>query len=676
MTDDQSAPLLGGVRRKAGVVLLLAVSTVLSAVIAVGLVAMTGGAGYVIAGLPDPGITTRYGITVVRVCADVASVVCIGSLLLAGFLVPPQRSGVVSADGFAALRAAGAAAWVWCVSALASVFFTAADGAGRGVTELFAPTVFVQLVDAIEQPKAWLCTALIALVVACGCRLALSWGWTSVLFFVAVAGLIPVAVTGHSASGGAHDLATNSLLFHLVAAALWVGGLVALLALGWRRGQHLRLAATRFSKVALACWVAMAISGVINAMVRVPPQDLVRTDYGLLVLAKVVALLVLGVFGHQQRSRSVRGLVDGAGGSQLLRLGAVEMLIMFCTIGLATALGRTPPPPPPGGQPSSTELLIGYDLSGPPTLARLLFDWRFDLVYGTAAILLAVVYVLGVRRLRRRGDSWPMGRTLAWLSGCALLLVATSSGLGRYAPAVFSAHMGVHMVLSMVVPVLFVLGGPVMLALRALPVSGRNAPPGPREWLVAFVHSPLARVLTQPVIALTLFVSSFYLLYFSGLFDQALNYHWAHLAMNAHFLLSGYVFYWPVIGVDPAPRRLVPLARFGLMLASVPFHAFFGVIVMNGQSVIGEVFYRSLNLSWNNDLLTDQNLGGGIAWAAGEVPLMLVLAALLVQWARADQREARRSDRREQATGDAALKAYNAMLQQLERTGEERESRR
>ncbi|MGW7535144.1 cytochrome c oxidase assembly protein [Amycolatopsis sp. NPDC054798] len=651
--------------RKTSVLPLLSVGVVLGAVVAVGLVALTGGAGYVIAGLPDPGLVTRYGVTVVRVLAEASSVVCVGALLLAAFLVPPQKSGTLAPEGYAAVRTAGIAAWVWFAASILSVAFTAADSAGKPFGDVLSPDTLLSLIGAIEQPKAWLWTALIALLLALGCRLVLSWGWTAVLFFLSVAGLVPVAVTGHSASGGSHDLATNSLLFHLVAAALWVGGLLAVLALGWRRGKNLSLAAQRFSKLALVCWIVMAVSGIVNALVRINLADLFTTDYGLLVVAKIVALLLLGVFGQQQRSRGVANLVDGKGGSQLLRLAAVEVLIMFVTIGIASGLARTPPPADAVTQPGTVELLIGYELQGPPTFWRLLTDWRFDLVYGTLAIVLAGLYLAGVRRLRKRGDAWPVGRTVAWLAGCVVVLLATSSGIGRYAPAMFSVHMGTHMLMSMVAPVLLVLGGPVTLALRALPPAGREAPPGPREWLLAAVHSPVSRFLTNPIVALLLFVGSFYGLYFSGLFDAALNYHWAHLAMNAHFLLVGYVFYWPVIGVDPAPRRLPPVGKLGMMFGAMPFHAFFGVILMNMQTVIGREFYTSLKLPWVGDLLTDQRLGGGIAWASGEVPVLLVLIALLVQWARQDEREAKRRDRREETTGGEELAAYNAMLKNL-----------
>jgi putative copper resistance protein D len=229
----------------------------------------------------------------------------------------------------------------------------------------------------------------------------------------------------------------------------------------------------------------------------------------------------------------------------------------------------------------------------------------------------------------------------------------------------FSVHMGQHMILGMLVPILLVLGAPVTLALRALPPGGRGRPPGPREWLLAAVHSPIARWLSHPLVALPLFVGSYYALYFSGIFPAALPEHWAHKLMNLHFLLVGALFFWPIVGVDPAPRRLEPAARLGLVFVSVPFHAFFGVAVMSANSALGGEYYRGLALPWVPDPLRDQHLGGGLAWAAGEIPLLLVVIALLVQWSRQDERSARRDDRRADADGGADLEAYNAMLRRL-----------
>jgi cytochrome c oxidase assembly factor CtaG len=340
-------------------------------------------------------------------------------------------------------------------------------------------------------------------------------------------------------------------------------------------------------------------------------------------------------------------------------------VVFGLTFGVAVALSRTPPPPPPIFNPSIPAIEIGYDFAGPPTVARVLFDWRFDLIFGTAAIVMALVYLAGVRRLRRRGDAWPTGRIVAWLLGCSVLLFATSSGVGRYMPAMFSMHMAAHMLLSMLTPILLVLGAPVTLALRALPAARRGEPPGPREWILAALHSRVSRFFTNPIVATALFVAGFYGLYFGGIFDAAVGTHAAHVAMNLHFLLTGYLFYWAVIGVDPTPRPIPPLGKVAMVFASLPLHAFFGVVLMSTKSVLGGSFYKSLQLYWHTDLLGDQRLGGGLAWAAGEVPLVIVLIALLVQWTRSDRRTAKRLDRAADRDDDADLAAYNAMLAQL-----------
>jgi cytochrome c oxidase assembly factor CtaG len=479
--------------------------------------------------------------------------------------------------------------------------------------------------------------------------------------------LVPLGLTGHSSAGGAHDLATNSLLIHLVAGALWAGGLLALLAHAMRSGEHADLAARRFSALALWCFVAMAASGVVNALVRIRLPELLRSEYGWLVIGKFVALCVLGLAGWRQRRSGLAALnTNPAARGPLIRLAVVEAAVFAATFGIAVGLGRTPPPPL-RAEPSPVEVAIGYDFGGPPTVARVLFDWRFDLIFGTAAIVMAVLYLVGVRRLRRRGDAWPMGRTLAWMCGCAVLLFTTSSGVGRYMPAMFSMHMVAHMLLSMLVPILLVLGAPVTLALRALPAAGRGEPPGPREWLLAALHSRVSRFLTHPVVATVVFVVGFYGLYLGGVFDAAVTNHAAHVLMNVHFLLSGYLFYWVVIGVDPTPRQIPQLGKVAMVFASLPLHAFFGVVLMGMQTVLGEAFYRSLQLSWHTDLIGDQRLGGGIAWAAGEVPLVVVMIALLIQWRRSDQRTAKRLDRAADRDDDAELAAYNAMLAELAR---------
>src|SRR4051794_326968 len=655
-------------RPVAGVVGLAGAGAAVAALVAAGLTVLVNGPLVVVPGLTDPGRLVTAGLPAVRAVAEVAMVLTIGAMLLAAFLVPPQRSGYLDVAGYRGVRAAAAAALAWAVASAVMVPLSVADALGRPLGDVLDVGLLVQAVPRLSTATAWTLTTVVALLVLAGSRTVLSWGWTAVVFGVALLGPLPVALTGHSATGGSHDVASDSLGLHVRAASLGAGGLVAVLALATARGPDrataLATAVPRYSRTALACWLVVGVTGVVNALVRVSPADLFTTAYGGLVVGKVVALGVLGGLGLAHRRRTVRAAAAGDAGA-LVRWGAVEVVVMLATVGLAVALGRSAPPASEAAPPSRTDVLIGYDLTAPPTALRLLLDWRFNLLFGTAAIVLAVLYVAAGRRVRRRGDAWPVGRTLAWLCGCAALLMATSSGIGRYGPAMFSVHMGQHMILSMLVPILLVLGGPVTLALRALPPAGRTAPPGPREWLLAAVHSPPARFLTHPLVALPLFVGSYYALYFSGLFAAALPEHAAHVFMNVHFLLTGLLFFWPIVGIDPAPRRLPPAARMGILFTSVPFHAFFGVALMSSDTVIGDTFYRALALPWVPDPLRDQQLGGGLAWASGEIPLLLVVIVLLVQWSRHDERSARRDDRRADGDGDADLTAYNAMLRGL-----------
>ncbi|MEV6275104.1 cytochrome c oxidase assembly protein [Nocardia sp. NPDC051832] len=642
-----------------------AISIAVAAVVAALVVALSAAQALSLLGIPDPGPLTTYGLPAIRALNDLLAALTVGSLLFAAFLVPPQANGLLDVAGYRALRRASHFALMWACCAALLVPLTVSDTTGQHVGNLWRPEQLWRAIGLVDLAQAWRTTVVLALIVAIGCRLALRWGWAPVLFGGAVVTMMPLALTGHSSSGGAHDVATNSLILHLISSAVWVGGLFAVLAYAMRGGEHTGLAARRFSLTATVAFVVIGASGVINSIVRVSWSELFGTTYGQLIVAKAVALAVLGVFGYLQRRAALPALAaNPRDRGALIRFGGVEALIFAATIGLAVGLGRTPPPPPKT-VPTPAEVEIGYNLAGPPTAARLLFDWRFDLIFGTLAIVAAVLYLIGVRRLRSRGDAWPVGRTIAWLSGCAVLLLATSSGVGRYSPAMFSVHMGQHMALSMLAPILFALGGAVTLALRALPAAGKTGAPRPREWILAAVHNPVSRFLTHPIVASVVFVGGFYALYMGGIYDSVVDSHAAHLLMNLHFLLSGYLFYWVVIGIDPKPRQVQPLTKLGMVFGSLPFHAFFGVALMSMTTVMGGWFFRSLALGWNVDLLDDQRTGGSFAWASGEVPLVVVMLALLIQWSRSDAKLAKRTDRAADRDNDADLAAHNAMFAEL-----------
>ncbi|EGD55577.1 cytochrome c oxidase assembly protein [Gordonia neofelifaecis] len=646
---------------------LIALLVVVGSIAAVVVTAASAATALRLTGVPDPGWLTTYGLPVMTVIGQISAAIGFGCVVLAAFFVPAQEDGTLDAGGFRAMRWAATSMIIWVICALAMIPLSISNVSGAPLSETLVPKNLITAYGVVADGRYWLWTAIFAALAAVVARVTMRWGWTFLAMALVFLSLMPSALLGHSSSGGAHDLATNSLILHIVTAALWMGGLLAVLAYAFGDGRWRTLAVSRYSRVAFWCLFIVGISGVINALVRMSLGDLFTTTYGLVAVAKFVAVVIAGLIGGLHRKYTIRELeeTDDPRRSLFVRFAAVELVVFAVAFGFGAGLSRTPPPVLGTANVSPMELKIGYNLDGPPTLSKLLFDWRFDLIFGTFAIVAAIVYLRGVYRLHKRGDRWPVGRTVSWLLGCAALLIATSSGFGRYAPAMFSIHMMSHMMLSMLIPVLLVLGGPVTLALRAIPPAGRGNPPGPREWILTAIHSPYSRFITNPFIVVTLFVGSFYVLYLGGLFDAVVENHSAHLLMNLHFLVSGYLFYWLVIGIDPAPRQISPMAKLGVVWGSLPFHAFFGVALMMTGTVIAEAYYRSLQHPWSFDMAADQRMGGGIAWATGEFPLVLVMLALLVQWRRQDDRAARRFDRKEERDDDAELESYNQMLREM-----------
>ncbi len=294
-----------------------------------------------------------------------------------------------------------------------------------------------------------------------------------------------------------------------------------------------------------------------------------------------------------------------------------------------------------------------------PTLARML-----TLVpngfFVTVIVIAAALYALGVIRLARRGDAWPVLRSVSFAGGLLIFFGATCTGLAQYGMYLFSSHMLQHMTLSMVAPIFLLLGAPITLALRALhPAQAGHT--GPRELLLALLHSRFARVVASPLFTLPLFIASLYGLYFTPLLDDLMRGTVGHDFMLVHFLGVGLLFFWPILGVDPAPHRSPYVIRILELFAAMPFHAFFGVAVMMSSSLITTVFAHP-PAAWGISAASDQSTGGALAWAFGEAPTLIVLLVLFAQWSKSDQREAKRRDRKADRDGDAELADYNAYL--------------
>lgn len=664
----------------------LAVAGVI-AVVAV-LAATAYGRGTLPAETRDPGALVRWGYGVAQTVQNVAAAATIGALVFAAFIVPPvlrgrgPRTGARTDSTAAASAAehpaftrimvlASVASMLWTLSALAVLVFSFADIAGVPVSgsREFAAQL-ASYVAELPTGTARLWVVIISAVVSTLTFTVRSGTGLAAAAVLALAGLLPVVLIGHAAGGSDHEQAINSLGLHLVGVCLWLGGLIALAVGGTAFGKDTAEVLRRFSTVAGFAFVLVVASGIINAIIRIDIPSGLASPYGVLLVAKTAAAIILGAIGFMHRKRLIPGLAvksrTGQANRLLWRFIVVELLIMGAVSGLAAALSRTPPPGGEDIRPALTpaEILTGYLLPPELTAERWFTVWRPDWLWIAAAVTAAYLYLRAAQRLHRRGDKWPWIRSVLWLAGLAALVFFTSGGPSVYGRILFSAHMLDHMALTMIAPVFFVLGAPVTLALRAL-APRHDGSRGPREWIMVLVHSRVAAVVTHPLFVAANFAGSIVFFYYSDAFGFALREHVGHELMTVHFVITGYLFVLSMIGTDPVPRRAPYPLRLLLLLATMAFHAFFGVTLMGSTTLIQPEWFTRLGRDWGPPALADQQMAGAITWGIGEIPTLLIAIGVAIMWSRSDAREMRRTDRAALRNNDADLGAYNAMLARL-----------
>ncbi|MFV2143807.1 cytochrome c oxidase assembly protein [Isoptericola sp. G70] len=636
---------------------------VVAAIVALLLAGAWSGAFEALGTFSDPGAVARWGSPLATVLAELGVAVTLGSLFAAVCLVRPGRGQARLLD------VAGWAAAVWAIAAVVELVLQysvvsaqspTADNFGAGLSQ------FVTDVELGQISVAIIAIAALTSGVALAVRGPVGALWTALL---PVAALTLQSTTGHAAGAADHFLAIGAMWLHLMGAALWVGGLAAMAVLVVGRFDDVTTAAVaRYSPVAAWCLVAVGVSGVANAWIRMESLDDLTTGYGVLLVVKILLTAALGVLGLMHRTWVIGRLERAASPARRLfwQLLAVELLVIGAVSGVAVALGSTAPPVPDDvpADASPAYQLTGYPLPPEPTAARWLTEWAAEPVLAFACLAGIVVYVRWALRLRRRGDRWPVGRTLTWCAGMLLMLWTTNGAPTVYGHVIFSGHMIQHMTLAMLVPLLLVLAAPVTLLLRAVPAR-KDGSRGSREWVLALVHSRVGELLARPVVAAVLFSGGMIAFYFTPLFEFALTNHLGHLWMVVHFTLVGYLFANALVGIDPGPQRPGYPMRLVLLFATMVFHAFFGVVLTTGTSLLVADWYGNMGRDWGLSAIEDQQRGGGIAWGIGELPTLALAIIVAVQWTRSDEREARRRDRQAERDGDAELTAYNDMLARM-----------
>ena len=593
-----------------------------------------------------------------------AAISLVGVLLSLSFFLL-EREGELQESALRLRNIGRVLAGVWFLTSAFQIILTLANILGTSLSSALELTTLSSFVRQIDLGRFLAFQTLIAGIVFISLAFIRRVLPATILLGISLLALVAPVFQSHSASSGSHSLAIGSLVVHVVALSLWVGGVFALVLLN---DSDRTVALPRFSQLALWAAIAVVASGLINAWTRLNFASAWSSSYARIVIAKSLLTLVLLVIGFRNRKALAKS--DKTGWNLLSRVILVEALIMGAVVALGSWLSGTRPPVGEE-QPFNAALsIVGYPTPEAPNLMRILTLYNPDALIIGILITLVALYIKGVVILKKRGDSWPVGRTISFALGVAVLDFATSGGLGVYALFSFEYHMIAHMVIGMVAPIGLVLGAPITLALRTLPQGRTPEERGVRGMLIALLHSRYSIVLTNPITALALFDGSLFVLYFTDLFGNLMQSHVGHLFMNLHFLLAGYLFFYVIIGIDPNPKKIPHLFRIVILFAAMSIHAFFAIALLATTTLIDKGFYGSLNTPWLGDLLADQHAAGSIAWGMGEVPIILALIATFIQWMRDDSREAKRIDRNEArmaATGEPdELAQYNEYLRQLQ----------
>lgn len=574
------------------------------------------------------------------------SVLVSGCLISLAFLLP-ERDGLLQNSAEKTQRFLFIFSGLWIVAALGNLLSTLSEIFESNLVDVLSGNILRSFITQVTLGKLLAYQVVAAIVVFVLSRLLRKTGGAFWLLGVALSGSLAPIFQSHSSSQGSHGLAIGSVVIHVLALSFWLGAISALQIMP---ASEKELAFSRVSNIALWSSMAVVSSGVANAWTRLRLSQDWFTSYGLLVGIKVLLTLVVFFIASRVRKQI-----------SVNRLLPLELAVITLIMGIGALLNRFTPEESGAIAFDKVRELVGISMPEAPTLSRVLFEYEANGLILGLLIFATALYIRGVVALARRGDKWPVGRTISFAIGISLLDYSTSGGVGLYAHFSFQYHMIAHMILSMIAPIAIVLSAPITLALRTLPIGREKGERGLRGALVAALSSRATGIWTHPVIALAIFDGSLFALYFTPLFGELMSGHFGHMIMDLHFIAAGLLFFHVIVGIDPNPRKVHHLVRVVMLLAAMSIHAFFSVALMSANNLIDGGYYQLLERPWATDLLSDQKSGAAIGWAMGEIPIVVALIATFIQWMRSDAREAKRADRRSKVD----LAEYNAYLEKL-----------
>ncbi|KDA04542.1 copper transporter [Microbacterium sp. CH12i] len=597
---------------------------VLAAVIAVAIGLMIGG-GAAPRFSNDPGTLVRWGLPFAKLLVNLCGAVMVGTLVLALYGL---KAGTKPFNLALNVASAGAAVLTVASGTVAFLTFLSSFNPEVNLGAEFGAQLGRFLLDT-ELGRAWLITTVLAAGVTLLAFAVRGQGPVIITTILALITLVPMATQGHSGELANHDAAVMSLILHVISAAVWLGGLTMLVIVRPVVPQtSLADLLNRYSTLALVAFIVVAVSGYARALTAIGRWEDLTSPYGLMLLAKIFALLLMGALGALYRRRLIAKAASGGGAFWVFV--CVELAFMGIASGAAAALARTAAPADTETviQTTAAEILNEAPLPPELTLGQWFTAWNPDLLWVLLTAFGVFFYIAGVRRMRRREMSWPVRRTVSWIAAMGLLLWVTSGPIAVYDDYLMSVRLLSLCLLILAIPLLLVGGAPLTLAVNAIHPRNDDTQ-GIREWLLQVAQSPVKRLALHPVFTAALFAGSLWLIHYTGLlrwslYDQ-LGYEW----LVTHLLVVGCLFVTSLFRVGGSMPRVPNRWILGTLIVLTLTSTLFAVISMTRSDLMVSEWFGAMGRTWGLTPLQDQFLGGTIALSIGATLAIVTIAVII-----------------------------------------------
>jgi cytochrome c oxidase assembly factor CtaG len=282
----------------------------------------------------------------------------------------------------------------------------------------------------------------------------------------------------------------------------------------------------------------------------------------------------------------------------------------------------------------SLELVILAHGGKPHNMHDLVRTWGVEPYVWIGLALSAWLYLRGLRRMWRdeRGAGVKKWEAWCYAAGWFALFVALVSPLHPWGRVLFAAHMTQHEILMLVAAPLLVLGRPILVWLKALPVDwarSLGALANQAWWLSIW------RAISNPFAAWLIHAAALWTWHIPSLFQATIDNDIIHTLQHVSFLGSALLFWWAVMH---GRERATMFGMAVLYLFTTALHSgLLGVLITFANTLVYPA-YRNTTQSWGLTPLEDQQLGGLIMWIPAGIVYIVAALAFMAGWLRESER--------------------------------------